>query len=196
MKSPGPTITVIVVGDGPIRESVEAAINQRESLIVVGSVDAAQTGETVVGLVPDVVIITEPTGDSASPAALAREIGGALPASRILTVYKGTGSVDPDPLIDGWIAGRVDLDSDVSVADAVEWVFRGEAVLDADLAAVVLDRHRQGASPFPMTPTEEEVLNRLAQGDPVEALAHDYAVTPRLVRQHAGGALARLHPPA
>lgn len=194
MTSSEPTITVVIAGDTTLRESVEAAINQRESLITVASVDADQAMATAVDRVPDVVVITEPAGGNAPASDLARQIGAALPGVRILSVYRTTGSADPDPLIDGWIAGRLDLDSDHSVADAVEWVFMGEAVLDADLAAVVLDRHRQGASRLPLTPTEEEVLNRLASGDPVDEVAHDYAVTARLVRQHAGGALARLHP--
>ncbi len=196
MSSSGPSIGVVIVGESTVRTRIEEEIARRDDQLVIGSVDADQGVATAVGRAPDVVIITSPPGGDPDIVELGRAIGAALPATRILVATDGGSAANPEGLIDAWVCGVVDLADGVSVADAVEQVFLGEAILDPPLAGAVLARHGQGGSANRLTATEEEVLNRVAAGDTVDALAADYAVTARLVRLHLGGALARLHPQA
>src|SRR5690606_16753023 len=87
-----------------------------------------------------------------------------------------------DPVLDGH-----------ELRAAVVGLHLGEARVDAPLARFVRERiAAEGSGLVPLTATEDEVLRRLADGEGVEALAEAYAVSPRLVRQVAGGALARV----
>lgn len=196
MSISGPSFTVVVVGDDEFRQRAEPLLQERDTLLVIGSVDADTAVATTVGRSPDVVVIAEPPSPGTTAAELAVQIGAALPASRVLVVTHGGPSPDPSGLIDAWVGGVLDLDAGPPLADAVEWIALGEGIVDAGLATATLDRHRAGASSVPLTATEEEVLTRLAEGAETDALATEYAVTPRLVRLHAGGALSRLHPQA
>jgi DNA-binding NarL/FixJ family response regulator len=162
---------------------------------VVGATDAT----AIVGRAPDVVVLGDVgRADDVDAGALAASLGRALPASRLLVAVHDDAVGDPHALIDGWVGGVVHLDAEgaMSLVEAIECLALGEGLLDATLARAVLERHRQTSGVAPLTPTEEEVLARLADGASAETLAGEYAVSPRLVRLHAGGALARLHPVA
>jgi DNA-binding NarL/FixJ family response regulator len=191
----GPRFTVVLVGDAEFLAEAEPAIQASDDLLVIGAVDYDQAGSTAVGRAPDVVVISETgrPGDSAATD-VARRVGAALPASRILVVAHGPAHTDPDRLIDSWVGGVIDLDGPDDLASAIERLALGEGFVSAPLAAAILSRHRAGSTPAPLSVTEEEVLGRLADGAAVADLADEYAVSPRLVRLHAGGSLARLHP--
>jgi DNA-binding NarL/FixJ family response regulator len=192
-----PSFTVVIVGDADFIAAVEPQVQASTALLGIGSVGADQAVATSIGRAPDVVVIADPPGpEGPSAAELAGEIGEALAASRILIVRRDGSAASPDEMIDHWVGGVVDHDSGVDLATAVELLACGEAMLDAPLAASVLQRHSDGRSPVALSPTEEEVITRMAGGASAETLADEYAVTPRLVRLHAGGALARLHPVA
>lgn len=189
-----PSFTVVLVGDADICESLAGPIRESESLLLTGVVRPEEAASTVVGRAPDVVVLVEAgSADSAGLVELGASLGRALPATRFLLVAEGS-PADPGAYRDAWIGGVVAREGDVPLVDAIEWLAHGEGVLDPGLAAAVLARHEAGGSSVPLTPTEHEVLRRLAAGDSADVLAAEYAVSPRLVRLHAGGALARLHP--
>ena len=193
-----PSFTVVLVGDLEACESLAAPIRESESLLLTGVVEASDA-TAIVGRAPDVVVLVDVgRGDGVDAGALAASLGRALPASRILVAAHDDAIGDPQALIDGWVGGVVHLDTDghTSLVEAIECVALGEGLLDAALARAVLERHRGHTTVAPLTPTEEEVLGRLADGASAETLASEYAVSPRLVRLHAGGALSRLHPVA
>ncbi|MFP4511471.1 MAG: hypothetical protein ACLFRV_00825 [Acidimicrobiales bacterium] len=193
MTAAEPSFTVMLVGDDDLFQRAEPQLQASSSLLGIGSVAADEAVATALGRAPDVVVIADPVGTPGpSVAELARRIGAALAASRVLVVDRG-GSTGPDELIDAGVGGVVPLDG-TDLAAAIESLVFGEALLDQALAAAVLERHRDGRSPVALSPTEDEVVTRLAAGSTVDALAEQYAVSPRLVRLHAGGALARLHP--
>jgi DNA-binding NarL/FixJ family response regulator len=192
-----PWFTAVLIGDGSFCDRVGALLQARPSLVVSGTVGADDAVTAAVGWAPDVVVIADPPGEGRTTVELAAAIGAALPASRLLVVTEGGAApTDPAGLIGAWVGGVVDLDVGPDLADAVESLALGEALLDRTMATVALERHAAGASAVALTPTEEEVLRRLAAGDPVDMLAAEHAVPTRLVRLHAGGALARLHPSA
>jgi DNA-binding NarL/FixJ family response regulator len=191
-----PSFTVVLVGDPDVCERLAGPIRDRASLLLTGIVTRDEAAATVVGRAPDVVVLVAAGSPGSDTAGLAADLGRALPASRLVVVVDDGQVVDPSALIDAWVGGIVAIDGPVALVDAIEGVACGEGLLDAGLAAAVLQRHHDGASSVALTATEEEVLRRLADGATVEALAAEYAVSPRLVRQHAGGALARLHPVA
>ena len=191
-----PSFTVVLIGDPDACERLAGPIRDRASLLLTGIVDHHEAAATVVGRAPDVVVLIGPGGQGCETTLLATELGRALPASRLLVVVEDGQTVDAAALIDGWVGGVVSIDGPIALVDAIEAVASGEALIDAGLAAAVLARHQAGGSSVPLTATEQEVLRRLAEGATVDTLAAEYAVSPRLVRQHAGGALARLHPVA
>jgi DNA-binding NarL/FixJ family response regulator len=190
-----PNLTVVLVGDPDLCESLAGPVRQRASLLLTG-IFRAEEAAAVVGRAPDIVVLVD-AGPVEHEAllALGAALGRALPASRLLLATDHD-PADPARLLDAWVGGIVHLDGDLELVEAVEWLAHGEAVLDPALAAAVLARHEGGASPVTLTPTEHEVLRRLAAGDSADTLAAEYAVSPRLVRVHAGGAVARLHPVA
>jgi DNA-binding NarL/FixJ family response regulator len=191
-----PSFTVVLVGDPDVCESLAAPMRESETLLITGIVGPDDT-TAIIGRAPDVVVLVhEDEASSGNLTSLAVTLGRALPASRLLVAAKGARIADPSALIDGWVGGIVDVEGEVSLVESIERLATGEGLLDAGLAAAVLRRHAEGGSSVPLTPTEEEVLRRLAAGDSAETLAAEYAVSPRLVRLHAGGALARLHPVA
>lgn len=192
-----PAVTVLVVGADDTRASVQAEIGSSPRLLVVGGVGPEHAASTAEGRAPDVVVVVAPL--EAGVTEVAAGVAASAPACRVLVVSTSddlSADVgDPDQLIDSWIggvAGRHELTG--GVAAAVEAMASGEAFLHAPLADAVLRRHRDGRSRTELSPTEEEVLGRLAAGDSVEQIADEYAVSPRLVRLHASGPLVRLHP--
>lgn len=194
MANPEPSFTVVLVGDPDVCERLAAPIRERPSLLLTGLVTHDEAAATVIGRAPDVVVLVGPPADITT---VAVELGRALPASRLLVALAG---IDPSPergaLVASFVGGVLDLDGPIPLVEAIEGIACGEAFLDPPMAAAILERHHAGASDVALTATEGEVLRRLAEGATAEVLAAEYAVSPRLVRQHAGGALARLHPVA
>lgn len=196
MTAAEPCFTVVLVGDEEFIAWAEPQIQGSTSLLGIGSVGADQAVATAVGRAPDVVVIADPPGpDGTSAAELSRQIGATLAACRELLVARDGATTDADSLIDAWVGGVIRFGS-ADLAEAIEQLGFGEALLDQPLAAAVLERHRAGRSPVELSPTEHEVITRLAAGDTPVVLAEEYAVTPRMVRLHASGPLARLHPGA
>jgi DNA-binding NarL/FixJ family response regulator len=183
------SLTVLVVAPAHSAEHICGVLASDTDITLLGSVDAAGVDDALASGPADIVVI------AAGPTELdaARSLARSAAATRFVAVVDGP--VDPAALVDAGVGAVVDAGAvDELLVDAVRGIAHGEGFLDAPLAAFVLERHGAADGPGPLSPTEHEVLTRLAAGDSVAALADDYAVTPRLVRLHAGGALSRLLP--
>lgn len=178
--------TVLVVGP-PARTSA-ILIALTDAATALGDTTADELAGTLARGAPDVLVVV---GGDAELAAVGAVLPDA-PATRALAVLDE--AIEPGHLVAAGIGAVVSAGADAAMlAEAVSGLFHGEGFLDAALARHVLDAHR-AAGPDALSATEDEVLSRLAEGTDVATLADDYAVTPRLVRLHAGGALARLLP--
>ncbi|MBK5223806.1 MAG: response regulator transcription factor [Acidimicrobiia bacterium] len=178
--------TVLVVGSTDACARVAQAIDAADDLELFGVVATADADATVASGAPDIVVV------SADPDGLgvARRVAVASAATR--TVAIDVAGLDPDTIVDSGI-GALACDAAPAVLAVVRGLARGEGFIDASVARCLLDRH-EAPGVHPLTPTEDEVLHRLAAGDTTDEIAADYAVSPRLVRLHAGGPLARLLP--
>lgn len=177
-------ITVLVVGHPEPAAPLVAALGapQFRADAVEADALAARLADGAV----DVIVVTEGPAPLAAVAAVSRS----APATRHLAVGEG---FDAAALLDAGVGGVVSGPVDATtLARAVVGIAHGEGFLDAGVAREVLARH--DATGLALTPTEDEVLRRLADGHTADEVADDYAVTPRLVRLHAGGAISRLLP--
>ncbi|HSL57988.1 MAG TPA: hypothetical protein VK866_09120 [Acidimicrobiales bacterium] len=174
--------SVVVAGDDHHRRTVRAALAGHPDLRVVA--EAGDAGGAVMAAaqtVPDVVVLHVDLGPDLARAA--HRIEHDLPGTAVVIV----GPCPPELALDtGAVA--VIADDAPELADAVWGASRGEARLDAALAALLLTDGPTGAE---LSPTEAEVLRRLAGHDAVERIAADYDVPARLVRVHARAAVDR-----
>lgn len=182
---PSPTpVTVVVLGPADRTASIAAALGD-DGIDVVGTADAGAAEEEMRNEAPDIIVAV---ADSATLAATGRVCARAL-ATRVVSV----GTTDPALLADGNVGTVVDDEHDsAELRAAVLGLALGEARLDAAFAAYIVAELRDSSGHESLSSTEDEVLTRLAAGDPVDALAEAYAVSPRLVRLVTGGAVARL----
>lgn len=175
--------SVVVAGrEDHHRRAVRSALAGHPELRVVA--EAGDAGGALMAAsqtVPDVVVLHADLGTDLVRAA--HRIDHDLPGTAMVVV----GSVPADVALDSGVVGVVPDDPAV-VAAAVWGAARGEAHLDAGLAAALLDA---GTAADRLSPTEAEVLRRLARHDAVETIAADYDVEPRLVRVHARSAVDR-----
>lgn len=183
-----PSLNVVVAAVEPgagahLRELLDAA----PGVSVLDVVGADTLADTVARGAPDVVVLAagQPGLDAAA------SIAPRAAATRFVAVVDGVAA--PEALVAASVGAVVAAEAvDAELVAAVRGLSLGEAFVDTALAGHVLARYRSADAPRALSPTEEEVLTRLAAGDDVATLADDYAVTARLVRLHVGGALSRL----
>lgn len=180
------TPTVLLVGPADATSSLRSRLDG-DAVDVVGTTDAVELDDAVAAGAVDLLVVVPGPDELAAVGALLQR----SPGTRALAVSDDP--TDPAALVEAGIGGVVAASAeDGHLTGAIVGLARGEGFLDAALARHVIDAH--AASDLDLSPTEEEVLSRLADGETAEAIADDYAVTPRLVRLHAGGPLARLLP--
>ena len=182
-----PSLNVVVVAEPGTGSHLRELLDAAPGVTVIDVVGADALADTVAHGAPDVVVLADgqPGLDAAA------SIAPRATATRFVAVADG--ATTPEALVAGAVGAVVaGAAVDDELVAAVRGLALGEAVVDAALAAHVLARYRAADAPRDLSPTEEEVLTRLAAGDSVATLADDYAVTPRLVRLHVGGALSRL----
>ena len=165
---------------------------------------AASTGAATVSLVvdtvPDVVIVDDALADPSAPDVLAA-IREQVPISRAVLLFADDDDKAYRSLAAGALAAIAHHADPILIAEAVRGVARGESVLAPGMAErLIVDVDRLGAqqgsvlAPTPsLTPTEREVLTRVAQGRTPADIAAMHAVSARLVNLHAGYAVAKLH---
>jgi DNA-binding NarL/FixJ family response regulator len=180
--------TVVIAADkvqgAPWRAELDAATD----IDVIGESNvAAGLAQQVIDLLPDVVLASMdlPALDITG---LCAELAATVPVSRVVVV---SGQRDaPYAAVAAGAAGAVSADALVGhVATVVRRTARGEGLVTQKWADMLL---QSDVSPR-LTATEREVLQRVANGAPIEAVAGLHEVPPRLVHLHAGYALAKVH---
>lgn len=180
--------TVVIGADKVLGASWRAELEAATDVDVLGERDvAAGLAEQVIDLLPDVVLASMDL-PALDVTGLCTELTVTVPVSRVVVV---SGQHDaPYAAVAAGAAGAVTADALVGhVANAVRRTARGEGLVTQQWADMLL---QSDVSPR-LTATEREVLQRVANGATIEAVAGLHGVPPRLVHLHAGYALAKVH---
>lgn len=193
------TVTVVVAGDRGLGDALHAPRSGRVEVI-----DHVTTGNQAVARVlaelPDVLLL-DVRIEEADARAVCRRLREWAPATRVLAA---TG-LDDERAYTTMVAGAAGAvfltDEHDTVAEAIQQIARGEALLLSRMAVRLLhdldawaERSADPLYPPPtLTATEREVLRCIGEGADSQTIAAAHAVTPRLVNLHAGFAVAKLH---
>jgi DNA-binding NarL/FixJ family response regulator len=191
--------TVFLVDDHAMfRAGVRSELGR--SVDVIG--EAGTPTDAVAGIRatrPDVVLLDVHMPDGGGLAVL-RELGDALPDTRVLALSVSDAAEDVIALIRAGARGYVTKTiSAADLADAVRRVADGDAVFSPRLAGFVLDAFRDAPS-MPsvdpeldqLTPREREVMRLLARGYTYREIASELFISIKTVETHASNVLRKL----
>jgi DNA-binding NarL/FixJ family response regulator len=194
---------VLVHGRGVARlDEVRVVADQPDLVVIAEAETAAEAGSAIAQLVPDVAVIDLALdAGSDDETSLCRTINERYPAVRMVVI------VDDEDVDDQFQAARDGAAGALSrsqgteaLPDAIRRVARGEAVLTPGWAGRILteldgliEQPDAQASLPEITPTEREVLQRMAGGASAEEVAALHDVPVRLVTLNAGAALAKVN---
>jgi DNA-binding NarL/FixJ family response regulator len=190
---------VFAHADDPQRTERVQAVASQDDLVVVGEApDGERAAGMVEELVPEVVVV-----DLDLPGLpvveLVRELNHRLPAVRV--AVRGDDDDAAYECVRVGAAAAVSAEvAPQELPEIIRRVVRGESLLSPgcaqrlsdELEALVADPSRLVARTPQLTPTEREVLRRLASGATPHEIAVRHEVTPRMVNLHAGLAVAKL----
>jgi len=210
---PEPVTVVVADGDRDRRALLVRWLRSDGRYAVVAEADDAGAAvDAVTDRVPDVAFLAVdlPAGVASDPAAGAvpAEVADGIaaiavahrrrPAARLVAVAVD----DDDRAYEALAAGAMGLylwnDPVAAAVDVAAGVARGEAPLTPGWAGRIIDEVRwlsrePGLVPTPeLTPTELEVLRRVAAGASPAAIAELHGVTVHLVGLHAGVAVTKV----
>ncbi len=203
-------IKVILADDHPVvRRGLAAIVDAEDDIQVVGE---AANGEEALALVhrlqPDVVLmdLQMPVMDGVEAT---RRIRAEAPDTKviILTTFKDEDFIDAG--LSAGARGYLLKDAPPSrLIEAVQAAYRGESLLNPEVAARLLDRlsgMMSPAAPPPpddyrpvkvrppkLTPREQDVLKLMARGLRNKDIADDLVIAERTVKIHVGNILGKL----
>lgn len=193
-------ITVVLgAADDHRRAELHAAL---EAVVtVVGSeASIARALQSVAAEVPDVVVLDERENRQAVAAACWRTLSH-HPATRIVVLSTTDDEQAYEALLQGAFAVLRGDSAPATVVDAVVGASRGESLVLAGIARLLLEDTKFVATAngdpltklVRLTNTEQEVLARLGAGLSSSEIAALHGVTARLVNLHTGYAVAKVH---
>jgi NarL family two-component system response regulator LiaR len=197
-------IRVLVVDDHPVvRQGLRSFLSTRDGIDVVGeAADGEQAVRAVATLRPDVVLmdLVMPQMDGVAATRAIRSVEGA-PEVIVLTSFASEDQVIP--AVQAGAAGYLLKDAAPgAVEDAIRRVHRGEALLDPQVARLVM---AEVAAPRPaaatppglddLTAREREVLAHLAGGLTNRELAAALFLSEKTVKTHVSSILTKLRLP-
>lgn len=175
-----------------------------EDIALLGqAADLDEAGTAITTLLPHVAVIGLDLGrDTPGVLMLCAALRENVPTVKIVAVAE---SDRPDDLFACLQSGAHSCffgkTSPMTLRRTIVGAHRDESMLSPGVAERILaDYQRLNAdqdavlAPAPtLTPTEEEVLQRLAAGETPQAIAERHEVTTRMIGLHAGYAVAKLH---
>lgn len=198
----GARLRVVVASgnDGPRAERARILADQPDLSVVAEAGSGPAALDAIEDAIPDVAVVDvdllQPDG---SPASLCRTLSERFPAVRLLVIIDDDDADSYQPARDGAAGAVLAADAD-ALPDAVRRLARGEGVLTsgwagrvlAELDQLIADPGRLAATTPEVTPTEREVLQRMAGGASAAEVAALHDVPVRLVTLHAGSALSKV----
>jgi two-component system nitrate/nitrite response regulator NarL len=187
----GERLRVLIADDHPLyRDGIVRAVRERHELeIVAECADGRAALEAIRDRVPDVAVI-----DLFLPALGGIEILNAVRrdrlSTRVLVLSASTDGSQVHAAMAAGAAGYVAKSADrVALCDAIAAVARGQAVLDQELQAGLLEQVRAHGQPVErpaLTKRETQVLRLLAEGHSAPAIGRRLYLAPATVKTHLG----------
>jgi DNA-binding NarL/FixJ family response regulator len=197
----GPTVSrprVVLVDDHAlVRAGIRAELGDRVD-VVGEAADVDEAVRVILGTRPDVVLLDVhlPSG---SGAAVIEAAARAHAEPRYLALSVSDAAEDVIGVIRagarGYVTKAIATDA---LADAIERVAAGEAVLSPRLAGFVLDAFKGGGPAVgdsdleALTPRERDVLRLLARGYAYKEIARRLSISVKTVESHASAVLRKL----
>ena len=196
-----PAITAFLAHENPgIRSTLHDEVAGTGITIVGESGNGADALERIVEIVPDVALLSVDLPERNGPAVCAA-LRDELPACRVLLLA----ARDDDAAYEGLLAGAYGCyllnDRPMTLVKAVRGTMRRESLPSPGWARRILTEYEdldaiedERIVPSPhLTPTELEVLTRVAESKSPAEIAEMHDVTAHLVRLHAGYAIIKLY---
>jgi two-component system, NarL family, response regulator LiaR len=190
-------IRVLVVDDhAVVREGLRTYLELQDGIDVVG--EAADGSEGVAAaerLRPDVILmdLVMPRLDGVGAM---RELRRRLPSARVIVLTSFTDDAKLLPAVQAGAAGYLLKNAQPQeLARAVRAAHAGEALLDTQVAARLLDSIAQPAGEPPgasLTRREREVLGLIGRGFSNKRIALELGIAEKTVKTHVGHVLAKL----
>jgi DNA-binding NarL/FixJ family response regulator len=187
-------IRVLLVDDhAVVREGLRTFLDLQDGIEVVGeAADGVEGVAAAERLRPDVVLmdLVMPRLDGVGAM---RELRGRLPGVRVIVL---TSFAEDDKLLPAVQAGAAGYllknAQPQELARAVRAAHAGEALLDPQVAARLLESIAQPAAPDPLTRREREVLELIGRGMSNKRIARELGIAEKTVKTHVGHLLAKL----
>jgi NarL family two-component system response regulator LiaR len=187
-------IRVLLVDDhAVVREGLRTFLDLQDGIEVVGeAADGVEGVAAAERLRPDVVLmdLVMPRLDGVGAM---RELRDRLPGVRVIVL---TSFAEDDKLLPAVQAGAAGYllknAQPQELARAVRAAHAGEALLDPQVAARLLQSIAQPAAPDPLTRREREVLELIGRGMSNKRIARELGIAEKTVKTHVGHVLAKL----
>ena len=195
-----PTTVLLVDDHAIVRQGVRAYLETQPDLVVVGE---AISGDEAIHLAaeqaPDVVLMDLLMPGGMDGVEATRRVKQVSPRSQVivLTSYHQDEHIFP-AIRAGALSYLLKDVGPAELAEAVRKAARGEAVLDPQVAARVV-QELQGASRDAVNPFTElserelEVLKLIAAGESNESIAGRLVISEKTVKSHVSNILSKLH---
>jgi DNA-binding NarL/FixJ family response regulator len=187
---------VIIDDQALLTSALEVALEQEARAVVVGAAELIEHGiELVRTAAPDVVLTDRrlPDGDVEDHIAALR---AACPASRLVMMTGWPTRRSSLMALEAGVHGIVSKAQPLHrIVDAIERVIAGELVVPASLAASLVGRARRserGVPPGDLSARELDVLEALARGEQIAAIAHRLCISPNTARNHLARVMLKL----
>jgi len=190
-------IRVLLVDDhAVVREGLRAFLELQDGIEVAGEASDGQEGVAAAErLRPDVVLmdLVMPRLDGVGAM---RELRRRLPGVRVIVLTSFTDDQKLLPAVQAGAAGYLLKNAQPQeLARAVRAAHAGEAVIDPQVAARLLDSVARPAGDTPedpLTRREHEVLELIAHGLSNKRIARELGIAEKTVKTHVGHVLAKL----
>jgi two-component system, NarL family, response regulator LiaR len=187
-------IRVLLVDDhAVVREGLRTFLDLQEGIEVVGeAADGVEGVAAAERLRPDVVLmdLVMPRLDGVGAM---RELRRRLPGVRVIVL---TSFAEDDKLLPAVQAGAAGYllknAQPQELARAVRAAHAGEALLDPQVAARLLESIAQPVAADPLTRREREVLELIGRGMSNKRIARELGIAEKTVKTHVGHVLAKL----
>ena len=187
-------IRVLLVDDhAVVREGLRTFLDLQDGIEVVGeAADGLDGVAAAERLRPDVVLmdLVMPRLDGVGAM---RELRDRLPGARVIVL---TSFADDDrllPAVQAGAAGYLLKNAEPQeLARAVRAAHAGEALLDPQVAARLLESIARPAARDPLTRREREVLELIGRGMSNKRIARELGIAEKTVKTHVGHVLAKL----